>query len=219
MTSPSARTDVRRFLERSRTAKERTDATVEACVHHLRRVRERVAMLRAGQTSDGGEAVAFSDMLDKLEASTRALGTVEDELHAQNDELRRAVTLLEQERAKYLDLFENATDAYLVTDGAGVVSDANAAARALLSNYRDGPVGRALTAYVMSRDVPRLRFVVKMSVDCGLPQEIDIRLRRRLTRSTGVSLTVHALHGPEGQLAALRWTLRVLKPRTDGSAR
>src|SRR5579883_1334134 len=130
MTNPTVRLDVRRFLERSRATRERRDATVDACSHHIRRVRDRVAGLRA--SGAGGGAADLHDALEKLEASANALESVEAELIAQKDELLRSVSLLEQERAKYLDLFENAPDAYLVTDAQGVVNDANAAARALL---------------------------------------------------------------------------------------
>src|SRR5262249_15764866 len=158
--------------------------------HHLRRVRERVALLRGGAKQgdadakpDGVQAPSFADALDQLEASTNALGAVEDELVAQNEELRRSLTFLEGERAKYLDLFENARDAYRGTDGLGIVSDANLAARRLLGTGEDGLVGKPLTSFVMSRDVPRLRFVVRTLVDCELPQEIDVRMRRKSMKS------------------------------------
>ncbi len=200
--------DVRRFLERWRSTRDRSRATLATCAQQLRRIRERVGVLRSGLPAGSG-VHPFGDALDRLEASTEALTTVEEEFAAQHDELDRSVALLEHERAKYLGLFEHATDACLVTDGDGTIGEANATARSLLHTTEEEVIGRTLSSFVMSRDVPRLRAVLKALVECSLSQEIELRLRRKPMNTALACFAVRPVRYETGTLAALRWTVRM----------
>lgn len=71
-----------------------------------------------------------------------------DELQAAWRELKARVDELGTERQQYLDLFELAGDAYLITDRQGVIRDANGAAVDLLQRRRYALSGRPLATFV-----------------------------------------------------------------------
>ena len=65
----------------------------------------------------------------------------------QAEELARLCARLEGERAKYVDLFENAPDAYVVTTAHGILSEANIAAGRLFGVTARALVGKALIGF------------------------------------------------------------------------
>ena len=71
-----------------------------------------------------------------------------DELRAAMSQLKAHVDELGAERQQYLELFEQAADAYLITDRAGVIRDANGAAVDLLRRRREALRGKPLAALV-----------------------------------------------------------------------
>ena len=71
-----------------------------------------------------------------------------DEVLAAWRELRERVDELGAERQRYLDLFELARDAYLITDADGVIREANGAAVDLLQRRRRALRGKPLAALV-----------------------------------------------------------------------
>ncbi len=71
-----------------------------------------------------------------------------NELQAAWRELEARVDELGAERQQYLDLFELAADAYLITDGRGVIREANGAAVDLLQRRRQALRGKPLAALI-----------------------------------------------------------------------
>jgi PAS domain S-box-containing protein len=79
------------------------------------------------------------------------------ELEMQNRELRRAQQLLEESRAKYVDLYDLAPIGYCTFDAGGRVLEANVRAAHLFNTTRSDLVGRLLTASVRIDDRGRFR--------------------------------------------------------------
>jgi PAS domain S-box-containing protein len=71
-----------------------------------------------------------------------------DELQAAWCELKARVDELGAERQQYLDLFELARDAYLITDADGVIREANGAAVDLLQRRRQALRGKPLAVFI-----------------------------------------------------------------------
>ena len=92
-----------------------------------------------GETDGRSVARALRYAIDRkaieetLRQQNDELTSIEGELRRQNDELLAARSVIEHERSRYLDLFESAPDGYVVTDGAGVILEANAAAGRMLT--------------------------------------------------------------------------------------
>src|SRR5262249_31097376 len=98
-----------------------------------------------------GRAVAdpaLAEALGELSTTLEELQVADEELHAQNETLREARDTLEAERERYRSLFDFAPDAYLVTDGNGLVLEANRAALAMLNLSLPLFIGKPLAVYI-----------------------------------------------------------------------
>src|SRR5918996_400407 len=71
-----------------------------------------------------------------------------DDLAAQNEQLRAAREALEDERARYRELFALAPDAFVLTDANGWVVEANDRAAAFLGVRGDSLVGSSLSDFL-----------------------------------------------------------------------
>ena len=139
-----------------------------------------------------------------------------DDLREQVHSLRRASARLERERSKYIDLFEHAPDAYLVTDAAGTIADANVAAGALFRADPSSLVGRSLTAFVTEQDTANFDAFLQSLTGPEAPgAERDRRAARIVARMRPrghsvfvVFARVTAATGEGATPVALRWTLR-----------
>ncbi|HUQ26027.1 MAG TPA: PAS domain-containing protein [Burkholderiales bacterium] len=101
-----------------------------------------------------------------------------DELTKAWRELRSIVDELTTERQHYLDFFERADDAYLVTDAVGVILEANGAAVDLLERRRYFLAGKPLSALVgTQRDDFRERLAGLSTAPAGWRLSLAVRGR------------------------------------------
>lgn len=70
---------------------------------------------------------------EELQVAHEELHQQNEQLQQQNQELMVALETAQSQRQRYLDLFEQAPDGYLVTNIAGTISEANRAAAKLLT--------------------------------------------------------------------------------------
>jgi PAS domain S-box-containing protein len=134
------------------------------------------------------------------------LNVAEEELHAQYDEILASRERLEQERIRYLELFELAPDAYLVTDVAGSIGEANVAAQRLLGLRPDRRARKTLVSFVV--EPARRDFRRRLG-------ELEARCRRTTVelalRTGGRVVDVEATVAPimrDDRCAGHRWLLR-----------
>jgi len=90
--------------------------------------------------------------LDDLASAMEELRAAHEEVDAQRDELAEASGKVQQEHRRYVELFEDAPDGYVVTDLHGVIEQANLAAAELFNSARDFIVGQPLALFVNKRD-------------------------------------------------------------------
>ncbi|MBW4494743.1 MAG: cell wall metabolism sensor histidine kinase WalK [Oscillatoria princeps RMCB-10] len=95
--------------------------------------------------------------LTELAVTLQQLQVAGEELQATNDELAAAQQALEWERRRSQELFEFAPDAYLVTDTAGAILEANRAAAALLNCPHNDLRGKPLSLFVALEDRQKFR--------------------------------------------------------------
>jgi len=127
----------------------------------------------------------LQEALEALQEALQEVDTAEAELSQQNEELTAAREALEIERHRYRDLFELAPAGYLVTDGFGVVQEANLAAAALLGIPQDSLRGKPLLVFIRSSDRQDLRNLIqrlhrrpdRLETEISL-QPRDVPLRR-----------------------------------------
>ncbi len=149
----------------------------------------------------------------ELGISLKELRVAEEELRVQNEELMHAHEALETERQRYAGLFNFAPDAYLVTDTAGVVQEANAAAAALLGISPRFLLRKPLITFVHEDERPDFRSLLSRLSEGANVREWEVCLKRRRASDITAALTVAPAHGSDGEITGLRWLVRDVSER------
>ena len=151
--------------------------------------------------------------LEELKVAEEELQQLNSELCQQNEELAATRQLVEVERQRYQDLFEEAPDAYLVTDESGTIQEANRAAAMLLNVLQKFLVGKPLDIFFSKEN--RQTFPDKMSQlrQVNRVQEWEASLCPRGGKPKDVVITVTTIRNQSGKVATLRWLLRDISLR------
>ena len=187
---------------------------------HMEAARKRWEMLFEQASALATDAPLVSQCLEELSISAHELEVAGEQLRQQNDELAYSREAIERERQRYLELFEFAPDGYLVTDGRGIIREANRAAASLVHRHHDLLVGKPLATFVSKKDHPifyhrltELQQGIQHSV-----QDWELGLSPRASPPLQAALTVSAVRDPKGRLAGLRWLVRDITRRRQVEA-
>jgi PAS domain S-box-containing protein len=170
--------------------------------HRLRLVNERISGLT------GKHANPSQETIEDLRLTLEELRGAGEELRQQNEELNAVQLKLDIERQRYRELFELAPDAYLVTNLAGIVAEANQSAARLFGIAPHFLTGKALAAYIASEDRPRFRALLTESLHHAATGPTSFRLRTRGGTRVYAELTFSLAHGPDGTPSGFRWLIR-----------
>ena len=146
----------------------------------------------------------FVGELESLQARLVELEVAYTELEEQNDELFSTREALENQRHRYLLLFDEAPFGYLVTDSQGIIEEANRAAAAMLGIPQQHLAGKPVLVYLQPQDRSSFRDLISLARAGELPGELEVRIMRRRDQPLAAMLTVaRDLDGRR-----LRWALR-----------
>jgi PAS domain S-box-containing protein len=115
-------------------------------------------------------------------------------------------------RHRYRDLFVHAPVAYLVTDPAGTIREANRLAGRLLGVAPRALAGQPLRRFVAPEDVWILEGRVLLAGGLHGPQDYDLRIQARRRPPAAVRATVDVARERSGHVRELRWLLRERQP-------
>ena len=150
---------------------------------------------------------------EELQVAHEELHQQNEQLQQQNQELMVALALAQSQRQRYLNLFEQAPDGYLVTNIAGIISEANRAAAKLLNVEARFLVGKPLSIF-FTKEV-RQTLISKLnsicSVDFATEWEVSLVPRNKLP--IDVAISVACVRASSGEVVELRWLLRDLRDR------
>jgi PAS domain S-box-containing protein len=169
--------------------------------NRLRLAHDRITSLTQHEDVDSDQAA------EELRSAVEELRVVEDELQTQNEELVTAHLNIEIERRRYQELFDLAPDAYLVTNLAGIIDEANLSASRLLGIAREFLIGKALAAYIATEDRVRFRSLLSTR-DRGGSRPLAFRIRTRGGANLHVELTYSVLDDERGKPTGFRWIVR-----------
>jgi PAS domain S-box-containing protein len=163
--------------------------------------------LRAAELPEEHRAL-FAEALAELQTTLEELQVAGEELVQQADELATARMDAEEGQRRYLGLFDQAPDAYLVTDHEGVIIEANKRAGALLGLRPDSLLKKPLVLYVDRSD--RKAFFEKLAGlgPSGRLENWEISFRSRKGRRFPGHVDVTAIVGSRGSPMELRWLIR-----------
>lgn len=171
---------------------------------------------------DGARRQTSDQRHEDLMTAFEELSVAEEELRTQQNTLVETHNLLEIERNlleiqrnRYHTLFDLAPDPYVVTDGSGMIEEANAAASSLLGPTSRQLVGKALVTFVDGRS--RSEFQTQLSA-LGSGVHVEkwmIETIVRDGRPATVEATVATLETrPDGR-CSLCWLLRDMSARRE----
>jgi PAS domain S-box-containing protein len=198
------------FLRQARRFTSQTAIELEQFSSSWNAATHRVSSSLSNEAADGSVNV-----IDEMRARDEELKAVSEELSQQIETLQRSCVLLERERAKYVDLFEHAPDAYVVTTLGGTVHEANVAARVLFGVESGFLTGRPLISFVARQDTRAFRAFLHESqaADIRRPaaaRALTLRVRPRGQSVFVVTARVAIVRSGAGRPIALRWMLRRL---------
>ncbi|MBA3467594.1 MAG: PAS domain S-box protein [Gemmatimonadaceae bacterium] len=157
------------------------------------------------------DMVPQTELLDALEL----LSNAEEVVTALNHALIDAVKQLETERGRFQSLFEFAQDPFLVTDEAGVIEEANAAAAHLLGVSARSLLDESVASFVDHHERGAVAARMEgIKSGRGIDRwQLEVRLRDGT--AVPVEVTVTTLEERAGGKAALCWLMRDLSARRE----
>jgi len=178
--------------------------TLEQFAQEIASARKRIAPLLGSTTASPSETSLTP--VTEIALMLEELNVAEEEMRQQADELVMTRDQVESERARYIDLFDEAPDAYLVTDDAGVVREANRAAERMLQIDRSRLRGKPLAAMVDEEF--RRAFRLMLDLRCGAPDEIEFDTTIRPRKGAPIDVAVRIRRGGPPARPELRWSIR-----------
>jgi two-component system cell cycle sensor histidine kinase/response regulator CckA len=180
------------------------------CDRQVREAQRRLDELthRVGRIAEQQPLVG--ETMRELSTALQELRAAADELQQQNEELADARELVEEERRRYQELFDDAPDGYLVTDPEGTIQRANGAAARLLDVRQDFLVGKPFAVFV-ARAAHRAFGDYLARLQDGHPERVaewQTTIQPRGGPSFPVTLTTGRIRDGKGRLVGLRWLVR-----------
>ncbi len=150
--------------------------------------------------------------LEELDGNVNELQIANEELSQANEELGSTRSALENERQRYVELFDFAPEGYLVTDPQAVIREANQAASVQLNVPARDLVRTPLVLFVDVHDRRTLLSVLARFISTDDERldaaDLAITMQPRHGNSLVASLKIGAIREADGKLTGLRWLIR-----------
>jgi PAS domain S-box-containing protein len=159
----------------------------------------------------------LTQSLEELSISLQELQIAAEELRQQNEQLAESRKAVEQERRHYLELFEFAPVAYLVTDKEASILEVNQTAVQLLNVSSERLVGKPLVVFVTPEERRDFYSQVRQFQKGESIKNWQVQLQRWRSTSFRVSFTVTPIKNPQGEVVGLRWQMQELTPQNAES--
>lgn len=144
----------------------------------------------------------------ELYSNSKMVQLAAEELYQQNEELIQTRNLLEAERQHYQNLFNFAPDGYLVTNGEGIIKEANPAAAKLLNISQQFLIGKPMANFVSLDERQCFRTELNQLSQSDRVKELVLRLQQYRGECFDAALTVTVVRNQYGRVNSFHWLLR-----------
>ena len=178
--------------------------------------RQRLQALRRQAQNAPEQHALLQVALEELSTAVEELRVASEELHAQNLELTASRRLLAAEHQHYLELFDFAPDAYIVTDHVGTIREANRAAATLLGVPQEFLVQKPLILFFPEQEHKPFRaLLIRLQREkTALAWETQIQRRERARVPVSVTASITREIPLKGRPAVgVHWLLRDVTER------
>jgi two-component system cell cycle sensor histidine kinase/response regulator CckA len=184
------------------------DDVISGFLRQISEADARASMLRATNGGDGRSNGHADTVFAELDVALEELHTAEEELRAQNEELLTANERVTAERQRYLELFQDAPVAYLVSDIHGIIQEANRAACELLHRPDKFLRGKPIAIFAPEAERASIRDAIHDLIHLESPrQRLEIILSPNGTQPFTAHVIASRVPGRAGAPSTIRWTL------------
>jgi diguanylate cyclase (GGDEF)-like protein/PAS domain S-box-containing protein len=178
-------------------------------------VTQRLEDRRLRNSGPDRPSLSNPQLMEDLSVALEELHVTAAELEHQTEELESARQALDSARRSYLELFELAPDADLVTDPAGVIAGANRAAAVLLGVSGRALVGKPLAVFLGESDRRTFYTKLRKLSEPGArgPRDWELAVLPRRGGAVPVGATVGLMRDTQDRLTGLRFLLRDISDR------
>ncbi len=139
-----------------------------------------------------------ADAPEPLRRALHELLVHQVELEVQNEELGRAQLALEAQRARYVELYEQAPMGYCTVDEEELILTANAAAVAMLGLPCEELLRQRFTRFIHHDDQDSLYLLRLRLLKTGAPQSLELRIVKPGCEPVWVQLSANVAHAEGG---------------------
>ncbi len=139
-----------------------------------------------------------------------------EELRVTGEELKRQADELAAQRRQYKELFDFCPDAYLVTDDAGIIQEANRAAKQLFQVAGDFILGKPVAQFVANEQKDYFFNQLSGLRTGGMEksENWELPMQVRGGESLHASISVGTVRDEFSRLVGLRWIIRAVTSPT-----
>ncbi len=188
----------------------------------IEEVRTHLYLLQARRSERAGTPIAFQadtladEALEELSVVADELQAADEELLAQNEQLALALQMASMERNRYQELFDQAPDAYIVTDMHGTIRAANLTASAMFRASGMFLAGKPLVVFIADPDRRVFRRALLESRRFGEVMDLELCVQPREGWPVDVEIRAMIMRNDAGDNIGLRWLFRdVTERRTN----
>ncbi len=150
---------------------------------------------------------------DDLANALEELRAAHEEVDAQREELAEACRKAQREHQRYVELFEDAPDGYVVTDLHGVIEQANLAAEEIFDSARDFIIGKPLALFVNKEDQTAYFQRLNEMDALEIVRDWELRFQPWKGEPFWASVNIAKVQPSECEGISLRWLIRDISNR------
>ncbi|WP_254568754.1 PAS domain-containing sensor histidine kinase [Oscillatoria sp. HE19RPO] len=150
----------------------------------------------------------LQQVFGELSTALEELHVATEELQEQNQQLLSTREQVEIERERYQKLFEEAPEAYFVTNAVGVIEEANAAAEQLFNLRRPFLIEKPLAVFVGLEERSAFRSQLEQLITAGPLTEWEVQMLPRDRESFPAAISVSKVQDIQGNPMGFRWLIR-----------
>jgi PAS domain S-box-containing protein len=168
---------------------------------------------QSSKALDKPNSEVLNESFEELAVALEELSVAQEELLQQNQELQSARNQIEAQRQRYQDLFNLAPDAYLVTDGAGIIRSANRAASNLLAVPQANLHGKPMANFIPIKERSIFRTQLNQLHELENLPEWELQMLPRTGEPVETAVTVSVLSSGNNGHREWLWLIRDISER------
>ena len=179
--------------------------------------RRAAAVLASRDLAEGDPPKELRELLALLATSIEELRVVEEEILVQHEDFAARVAEIERRAHHHEIVFKHSPVALLVTDTAGTIRDANAAAGGLLRRQCERLIGKPLSALIPRDERMEFRTALNRLTLTTAVSDWRLELLRPTDTPVRVSVTAQTAPGLFDGLPGIIWTIRPMSEVAAGA--